>query len=211
MVVHDWSVWEGIIPARAGFTRERMVVEEASGDHPRSRGVYLVPALTMTGCWGSSPLARGLLSRPEEQVALGGIIPARAGFTPGRSTYRGRRADHPRSRGVYNQRWAKVVTLYGSSPLARGLLSKNAGEIIGTGIIPARAGFTSSAGSCATLRRDHPRSRGVYSRSRSRTARTSGSSPLARGLRRPHSPCRPGPGIIPARAGFTLGGPGCRP
>ena len=52
-------------------------------------------------------------------------------------------------------------------------------------------------------RRDHSRSRGVYSATRATTARACGSSPLARGLRRPWEAQGRGVGIIPARAGFT--------
>ena len=71
------------------------------------------------------------------------------------------------------------------------------------GIIPARAGFTGDGVSVVGQTGDHPRSRGVYSKSNSPPGRTPGSSPLARGL--------PGYGpawerelrIIPARAGFT--------
>ena len=50
---------------------------------------------------------------------------------------------------------------------------------------------------------DHPRSRGVYIWFRFVVAPSSGSSPLARGLRRGGRPGRRGRGIIPARAGFT--------
>ena len=73
----------------------------------------------------------------------------------------------------------------GSSPLARGL--------------PRQAG----AGGDECL--DHPRSRGVYPAVTAYGLRVGGSSPLARGLPGvelgPPSP----EGIIPARAGFTLG------
>ena len=50
---------------------------------------------------------------------------------------------------------------------------------------------------------DHPRSRGVYTVLIDSAPNMPGSSPLARGLR-PESRCpHLGPGIIPARAGFT--------
>ena len=92
----------------------------------------------------------------------------------------------------------------GSSPLARGLLNGWHHDRGQHRIIPARAGFTRSAGSTATTRPDHPRSRGVYGREdrrppprrldhpRSRgvylgagplDTPAGGSSPLARGLR----------------------------
>ena len=72
-------------------------------------------------------------------------------------------------------------------------------------IIPARAGFTRAASGSSRTGTDHPRSRGVYADGPTDAADRNGSSPLARGLlsgvRRGHA----GPGIIPARAGFTHG------
>ena len=50
---------------------------------------------------------------------------------------------------------------------------------------------------------DHPRSRGVYAETVTARMRVMGSSPLARGLRGDGVDDRLGPGIIPARAGFT--------
>ena len=75
------AVVDGIIPARAGFTS---VGEPATGyesDHPRSRGVYQLTAGRTARESGSSPLARGLPRDDGGHVRLGGIIPARAGFT----------------------------------------------------------------------------------------------------------------------------------
>ena len=77
----------------------------------------------------------------------------------------------------------------GSSPLARGLLKGREEDTMNTGIIPARAGFTSAVRSRARARWDHPRSRGVYH------ALT---YPVPRGT-----------WIIPARAGFTVRGKVC--
>ena len=72
-----------------------------------------------------------------------------------------------------------------------------------TGIIPARAGFTCITGRLSLPRRDHPRSRGVYSSGITGDTERAGSSPLARGLL-VRTRCVLGDdGIIPARAGFT--------
>ena len=131
------------------------------------------------------------------------IIPARAGFTRPRVHLGGAGADHPRSRGVYVQRATGKPVMLGSSPLARGLRGDHARRVHRRRIIPARAGFTRSAGRRRGSRRDHPRSRGVY-RSYTRTTQTdSGSSPLARGLRPGRGWRVRATGIIPARAGFT--------
>ena len=56
---------EGIIPARAGFTKHRRHRERRVGDHPRSRGVYRESMSQGRRGGGSSPLARGLRRSPE--------------------------------------------------------------------------------------------------------------------------------------------------
>ena len=170
---------------------------------PRSRGVYrrLRPA-AMT-CWGSSPLARGLLpaARPDRGACR--IIPARAGFTQRISTRSIRGRDHPRSRGVYNDMIENEGDVPGSSPLARGLRRHSHRRRRRPGIIPARAGFTSCGRWWGVRGRDHPRSRGVYGVASALMRSASGSSPLARGLPVDHARVCHQPGIIPARAGFT--------
>ena len=52
--------------------------------------------------------------------------------------------------------------------------------------------------------RDHPRSRGVYNEGLRNALNSSGSSPLARGLRNKDYATAATDGIIPARAGSTL-------
>ena len=71
----------GLIPARAGNTREEVFVRRYWAAHPRSRGEHptcLASGAVMTG---SSPLARGT-RHPTTQERLGPrLIPARAGNT----------------------------------------------------------------------------------------------------------------------------------
>ena len=93
--------------------------------------------------------------------------------------------------------------MLGSSPLARGLRVVMTDRCGGDGIIPARAGFTARVTRLRPLRRDHPRSRGVYSPDDGRAHVWAGSSPLARGLRSVVSRRTSRRRIIPARAGFT--------
>ena len=152
---------------------------------------------------GSSPLARGLLLRRSVLGSAGGIIPARAGFTTRFWPRWRRRRDHPRSRGVYESEWNARSSTRGSSPLARGLLVEVAVEDVLGRIIPARAGFTGRGSVRVPGHRDHPRSRGVYRTSTGSWVPSSGSSPLARGLRGDAAPPVGCGGIIPARAGFT--------
>ena len=120
-------------------------------------------------------------------------------------------SDHPRSRGVYPATKVAGALSSGSSPLARGLPTAISGACAQPRIIPARAGFTRARQRPQFSWQDHPRSRGVYAVADYSGSAGIGSSPLARGLRvRPVYPER-GPGIIPARAGFTSWGESGRP
>ena len=92
------------------------------------------------------------------------------------------RKDHPRSRGVYMTRAVVPAASHGSSPLARGLPPDEGVHPPRRGIIPARAGFTSTISPTRTCASDHPRSRGVYLKQIARDVEKTGSSPLARGL-----------------------------
>ena len=133
---------------------------------------------------GSSPLARGLRRRDGSTPTQAGIIPARAGFTVTGITRQVLDTDHPRSRGVYDSGLAQVDEFLGSSPLARGLPVLFHLVSARSGIIPARAGFTTAIIVSTVDMTDHPRSRGVYPTTIRCMRQNSGSSPLARGL--PH-------------------------
>ena len=192
-----------IIPARAGFTPSSPPCPRSEPDHPRSRGVYEEEAHRLRLLVGSSPLARGLRVCGHVHAPLVRIIPARAGFTCRGSPRAGRHRDHPRSRGVYEGHKWEFPYGHGSSPLARGLLRGADDVRPDRRIIPARAGFTASCGATSGRRRDHPRSRGVYTTEAGRKNQSAGSSPLARGLHDHLGGRLPVGGIIPARAGFT--------
>ena len=193
-----------IIPARAGFTLGFGFWARRGPDHPRSRGVYRVGGLGLVVGWGSSPLARGLRRHPPRPIRHRRIIPARAGFTSSPPSEPHAGPDHPRSRGVYGGGDESIHRESGSSPLARGLPFSLACLPHYRGIIPARAGFTSSCTTGPTGARDHPRSRGVYGLPIPRRVGDHGSSPLARGLPAALTDEADEVRIIPARAGFTL-------
>ena len=173
-----------IIPARAGFTRAMRSSSAATEDHPRSRGVYHWGRLSVPSTRGSSPLARGLRDPVLLPVPVRGIIPARAGFTDRRAVPAPASPDHPRSRGVYHRKFFGGLLKTGSSPLARGLQTNARHQQDEQRIIPARAGFTCVSNQEEGVCRDHPRSRGVYSRCPVASGSRKGSSPLARGLPR---------------------------
>ena len=183
-LAHDLkAIHLGIIPARAGFTRCTTPHSGTCPDHPRSRGVYAEYIVGDVWREGSSPLARGLLTRLKTDLSSFRIIPARAGFTVPPTAPHGRSRDHPRSRGVYELEQYHALPEQGSSPLARGLPTGWTWGLFNGRIIPARAGFTAPVVPTTGAAPDHPRSRGVYPPAHNKVPLANGSSPLARGLR----------------------------
>ena len=185
-----------IISACAGFTARVIATAGFRGDHPRMRGVYGARARGNRRHEGSSPHARGLPDGGHGVGQADRIIPACAGFTPGRSRCCSRWGDHPRMRGVYLRPAWGAQDSAGSSPHARGLLGDKGLVRPGGRIIPACAGFTVSLPGVGAGSQDHPRMRGVYvprygDHPRTRGVYTiraaqrhydTGSSPHARGL-----------------------------
>ena len=76
--------------------------------------------------------------------------------------------------------------------------------LYGRGLIPARAGNTSTRLKSLTNAGAHPRSRGEHTNRGNRRGRGGGSSPLARGTQVMTSGVPSFLGLIPARAGNTL-------
>ena len=198
------QVADGIIPARAGFTIACFGTPKLSPDHPRSCGVYTTRPRSEPQPGGSSPLVRGLLFPGRPRLAARGIIPARAGFTCPSDCAENTRQDHPRSCGVYPLHPLGGGDPPGSSPLVRGLLGPADRGPGRRRIIPARAGFTTSEGEEFVGRADHPRSCGVYLKTKPAKVPAIGSSPLVRGLHEIEIIRGRIARIIPARAGFTL-------
>ena len=132
----------GIIPALAGNTRLGCSQDRGAGDHPRSRGEYLLEGVDDPPTRGSSPLSRGIQSEGGTHPRELRIIPALAGNTM--------------------LSWSRPVRRCGSSPLSRGILEAFLTAMGGEGIIPALAGNTILTASWGRVGTDHPRSRGEY-------------------------------------------------
>ena len=151
----------GLIPARAGRTRPASRAGLRRWAHPRSRGADVGWAGGRPVSEGSSPLARG--GRVGQAVAdrSRGLIPARAGRTRVRSSSSTTPRAHPRSRGADLPEHDRDAAVWGSSPLARG--GQEPAPVGGSppGLIPARAGRTSTCSRSSRSRRAHPRSRGA--------------------------------------------------
>ena len=154
-----------------------------SRDHPRSRGEYFAEACRDLLHEGSSPLSRGIPCHVITAVAANGIIPALAGNTFLEVLDPGGQGDHPRSRGEYPTDGNGCPSLYGSSPLSRGILSPDTHVGPGPRIIPALAGNTTGWPSA--------------------TKACGGSSPLSRGIQWCMARFEWEGRIIPALAGNT--------
>ena len=98
----------------------------------------------------------------------------------------------------------------GLSPHTRGARLPDCGAIAAAGIIPACAGSTGSAVCLISAPQDHPRMRGEHYLTRYASLAIGGSSPHARGARLGDEAAHVRLGIIPACAGSTGRGTGCR-
>ena len=174
---------KGIIPARAGFTTVDTWLSYGREDHPRACGVYITGPIVQGCDVGSSPRVRGLRRHEAGKHS-----------SP---------PDHPRACGVYSCSASFRLTMSGSSPRVRGLHGLTHIIFSYTGIIPARAGFTSAVKDKLSVIKDHPRACGVYPVRRRSVKMQYGSSPRVRGLLDAVPDGVLQPGIIPARAGFT--------
>ena len=133
-----------IIPALAGNTARNRMSCSSSRDHPRSRGEYHRGPRREGSPGGSSPLSRGILMAAAQEVVKPRIIPALAGNTMPRYSFRHSLPDHPRSRGEYRAARMTANIMSGSSPLSRGIPSDWATCEQPGRIIPALAGNTPS-------------------------------------------------------------------
>ena len=158
----DLDAGEGIIPALAGNTEERIQRARHAEDHPRSRGEYAFAAPARKSQTGSSPLSRGIRCSGYRRGWLRRIIPALAGNTTFPSCMNPSRKDHPRSRGEYRVETTTSHADNGSSPLSRGIRLMGTRDAHTSRIIPALAGNTPTSLRPVKSLRDHPRSRGEY-------------------------------------------------
>ena len=152
----------GLIPARAGNTGALRAPGIPSWAHPRSRGEHAKLRSHQLHQGGSSPLARGTLAAYPATTAAPGLIPARAGNTGWCLAVAACLRAHPRSRGEHQRLGLRSTLVAGSSPLARGTPWNLTRLTFGCGLIPARAGNTSSLSWAFSLPRAHPRSRGEH-------------------------------------------------
>ena len=132
----------GLIPARAGNTRLRDPRREVTWAHPRSRGEHEDFTPGSGKRLGSSPLARGTPAGCVKMGSSTGLIPARAGNTLTPYTFVVQHAAHPRSRGEHTLPISPLMSVAGSSPLARGTPLSAPAHTPRRGLIPARAGNT---------------------------------------------------------------------
>ena len=131
-----------IIPAYAGSTQTRTIVDRASWDHPRVCGEHMFNRAIPLIDRGSSPRMRGARLLVRGHLETIRIIPAYAGSTllgvyPACAS-----PDHPRVCGEHERGQSGERFQRGSSPRMRGALIIGGGCVAGVGIIPAYAGST---------------------------------------------------------------------
>ena len=194
----------GLIPARAGKTPCGPGGPRTWRAHPRACGENPRQPAVMTNKAGSSPRVRGKRPGLQRHPARRRLIPARAGKTSFMSFPSWVGAAHPRACGENLDLADPASFPLGSSPRVRGKLPHVLRGRLVAGLIPARAGKTTSPSGVSPAPAAHPRACGENFQTTILPRLREGSSPRVRGKRNP----APGPrrleGLIPARAGKTL-------
>ncbi|EFW09832.1 hypothetical protein HMPREF9005_1191 [Actinomyces sp. oral taxon 178 str. F0338] len=149
-----------LIPARAGKTRAKDQSVLRPRAHPRACGENQPRDREFTHPLGSSPRVRG--KQCGHQVVGGGerLIPARAGKTCAICVVSRSRTAHPRACGENGLVHDLELEVRGSSPRVRGKRDHERRRVRARGLIPARAGKTSSSHMGASSASAHPRACG---------------------------------------------------
>ncbi len=147
----------GIIPAYAGSTIFKIVIEWIVKDHPRVCGEHPMTERRRQSNRGSSPRMRGAPGRRTRPSRRLGIIPAYAGSTHCHRPPRLVRRDHPRVCGEHPRAPPPARRYSGSSPRMRGAPDAEEPIRVDNGIIPAYAGSTKRSFALVIVVGDHPR------------------------------------------------------
>ena len=192
-----------LIPARAGKTPCGSAAAKTSAAHPRAGGENVDGVVNLVASPGSSPRGRGKPLAPTGHRRQRRLIPARAGKTVSLMDWLAAQSAHPRAGGENKGYQLSLNGRKGSSPRGRGKLVSLAYDGVRAGLIPARAGKTSSGRRSSSSARAHPRAGGENAVTINGELVSLGSSPRGRGKPTP-APCLPcARGLIPARAGKT--------
>ena len=112
------------IPACAGKTSSVPIGEKNSAEHPRVRGENMMCDAEHIGLDGTSPRARGKLRCFRHLLTILRNIPACAGKTHDTHLLNTLRQEHPRVRGENQYRIRTFAMGHGTSPRARGKLTR---------------------------------------------------------------------------------------
>ena len=175
-----------IIPAYAGSTQTRTIVDRASWDHPRVCGEHMFNRAIPLIDRGSSPRMRGALPPHADCTPSLRIIPAYAGSTTAGPWTPGDDKDHPRVCGEHASGSVSSLCQPGSSPRMRGARARTIRRTIPTRIIPAYAGSTHHRRRVCSRGGDHPRVCGEHPMSATAYQTQEGSSPRMRGAPDPN-------------------------
>ena len=171
----------GLIPARAGKTINRSYARSIAQAHPRACGENQSYMDIQPWRTGSSPRVRGKLPYRARGRGDLRLIPARAGKTDGAGGEDREDRAHPRACGENITLTILMPVAPGSSPRVRGKLGDPNDWPKPIGLIPARAGKTSSASRSRPRSAAHPRACGENTSGRHGCPYGVGSSPRVRG------------------------------
>ena len=194
---------DGLIPAHAGKTSQRLPRPCSRPAHPRACGENICPTEWHHTSKGSSPRMRGKLAQYLGLTTGSGLIPAHAGKTGGTASIAPKKWAHPRACGENDALAVKDTYVRGSSPRMRGKRARCTQRFERRRLIPAHAGKTPTRRTKDYLAWAHPRACGENIAVGDVFGQSGGSSPRMRGKRLSAPTPVHESGLIPAHAGKT--------
>ena len=191
------------IPARAGETLHKQLVDRLQEVYPRTGGGNFVLAGIVGAGIGLSPHGRGKRRLLASCWLVLRSIPARAGETIWRGSTVAYTTVYPRTGGGNGLRLNYRLRLDGLSPHGRGKPARATSRCGRGGSIPARAGETHSHPHSTRGKGVYPRTGGGNRHRQPGIPKLRGLSPHGRGKLIPQPANHPDLGSIPARAGET--------
>ena len=193
----------GLIPALAGKTEPSTSRRARLSAHPRAGGENSINERTVADANGSSPRWRGKLHVTKTLSSPEGLIPALAGKTSLKASWKPQRTAHPRAGGENENSISLPTVPNGSSPRWRGKRLPRSARQGPRRLIPALAGKTSAFRAFPRSTSAHPRAGGENRGHLDVVLTVNGSSPRWRGKPRPCRRRRRVHRLIPALAGKT--------
>ncbi len=197
------TVPDGLTPAQAGSSCDRIVARWCARTHPRAGGEFSAPVAGMFRGMDSPPRRRGVRCSVPLHRGVSGLTPAQAGSSGAAATGAVSSRTHPRAGGEFANDIVTLSARKDSPPRRRGVQPPGGWTEADRGLTPAQAGSSPSRRPGPAASRTHPRAGGEFYATGGGPLDGGDSPPRRRGVRVFGEVGFDGDGLTPAQAGSS--------